>query len=267
MMAAAAAAAGLTFRRQRAEPAHLWVRYRPSSWPGPEEPWLDLATGVFGVSRRGASLEIPEPRLDALDDLVYLPPVGAEITPARERLAARLEERGLPVLLQLRPGEEEAPAPAVNLFDPLEILLAGRLEPLADLPPGSTVVWGLVAGITDDFELCRRALETLAEAGVLRVLPLAPRLEPRQKRQLAGADEMLFARLFHGAPPDARAFARLAAAAGLATRLDRPAAPVGTPRPGNRRVAARLAQIADLWLALDRPEADAQELFRAARWI
>ena len=29
----------------------------------------------------------------------------------------------------------------------------------------------------------------------------------------------------------------------------------------------RLAQIAELWLRLERPEADAQELFRAARWI
>ena len=129
------------------------------------------------------------------------------------------------------------------------------------------MVWGLVAGITDDAELCARGLALLARAGVERVLPRAPQLEPRQKRDLAGADEQAFERLFHGEAPAEREFARRAAAAGLATRLDRPDPPAGTPRPGNRRVAGRLAQIAELWLALGKPEADAQELFRAARWI
>jgi hypothetical protein len=155
----------------------------------------------------------------------------------------------------------------VSVFDPLSSLLAGDLGPLASLPSGATVVWGLVAGITDDPEFCRRGLETLVRAGTARVLPLAPRLEPRQKREIAGADERLFARLFHGEAPVARGFARRAAAAGLATRFDRPRAPAGTPRAGNRRVAGRLAQIADLWLLLGRPETDAQELFRVARWI
>ena len=266
-MVAPTTAAGLTFRRQRAEPAHLWIRFRPSRWPGPDEPWLDLALGGLGGSRRGAALGISPRRLDDLDDLVYLPPVVAETAADRDRLVARLEERGLPSLLQLRPGESVAASPAVSVFDPLPSLLAGDLGPLADLPAGSTVIWGLVSGITDEPEFCRRGLERLARAGTARVLPLAPRLEPRQKRQLAATDDRAFARLFHGAPPEERAFARLAAAAGLATRFDRPEAPAGTPRPGNRRVAARLAQIADLWLVLGRPEADAQELFRAARWI
>jgi hypothetical protein len=129
------------------------------------------------------------------------------------------------------------------------------------------VVWGLVAGISDGAELCQRGLERLAAAGVASLLPLAPGLEPRQKRQLAGSDERVFARLFHGEPPAERELARLAAAAGLATRFDRPPPPSGTPRPGNRLVAARLAQMGDYWLRLGRPEADGQELFRAARWI
>lgn len=266
-MAVPTAAAGLTFRRQRPEPANLWIRFRPARWPGPDEPWLDLASGGLGGSRRGASLRIPSERLDGLDDLVYLPPVAAEMAVERDRLVARLAERGLASLVQLRPGESPAAGPAVSVFDPLPALLAGDLDPLSVLPVDSTVVWGLVAGITDDPELCGRGLEALARAGAARVLPLAPTLEPRQKRQLAGADERLFARLFHGGPPAAREFARLAASAGLATRFDRPDAPAGTPRSGNRRVAARLAQIADLWLLLGRPEADAQELFRAARWI
>ncbi len=266
-MVARTAAAELTFRRQRAEPAHLWVRFRPSRWPGPETAWLDLAQGVLGSSRADASLEIPASRLDVLDDLVYLPPVTAELVPERDRLVTRLARRGLATLLQLRLAEPPAASPAINVFDPLPSQLAGDLAPLAALPAGSTVVWGLVAGITDDPELCRRGLESLARAGVGSVIAVAPRLEPRQKRLLAGHDEGAFARLFHGDPPAERAFARLAAAAGLATRFDRPDPPAGTPRAGNRRVAGRLAQIADLWLLLGRPEADAQELFRAARWI
>ncbi len=264
---AARATAGLAFRRQRAEPAHLWVRFRPRRWPGPESPWLDLALGGLGASRPDASLELAAERIDTLDDLVYLPPAAPERRGERDLLAARLTNRGLPVLAQLRPGEALLAAPAVNVFDPLPALLAGNLEPLAGLPTGSTVVWGLVAGLTDGSDLCDRGLALLGRAGVERVVPRAPRLEPRQKRDLAGADERAFERLFHGEEPSERTFARRAAAAGLATRLDRPDPPVGTPRPGNRRVAGRLAQIAELWLALGRPEADAQELFRAARWI
>lgn len=266
-MAAPTAAAGLSFRRQRSEPSHLWIGFRPSRWPGPDGVWLDLARGKLGNSRPGVSLELPPERLDALDDLVYLPPVATDRTADRDRLVADFAERGVPSLVHLRPGESSAAEPAVSLFDPLASLLDCELAPLDILPPGSTVVWALVAGITDDPDLCRRGLDTLARRGVERVLPLAPELEPRQKRQLAGADERAFARLFHGDPPAARTFAGLAAAAGLATRFDRPEAPAGTPRSGNRRVAARLAQIADLWLLLGRPEADAQELFRAARWI
>lgn len=263
---ATTATAGLYFRRQRVEPAHLWIRFRPARWPGPQEPWLDLAAGGLGSSRPGAELGVSPARMDALDDLVYLPVVAAERREERDGLAAQLVGRGVPILAQVRPGEAPPAAPVLTVFDPLSSLLAGDLEPLAELPAGSTVVWGLVAGITDDADLCRCGLERLAQAGAARVVPLAPRLEPRQKRRLAGSDEQAFARLFHGDTPSERAFARRAAEAGLATRFDRPEPPVGTPRPGNRRVAARLAQIADLWLVLGRPEADAQELFRAARW-
>jgi hypothetical protein len=258
---------GLQFRRQRAEPTRFWVRFRPLLWPGSESPWLDLALGRLGGARHGASLEVSPARLDALDDLVYLPPVAVERRSERDRLAAVVLSRGLPVLVQLRPEESPPESPALAVFDPLPSLLSSDLEALAAVPPGATVVWGLVAGITDDPDLCRRGLAQLARAGAARVLAMVPQLEPRQKRQLAGSDEKVFARLFHGDPPSERMFARRVAEAGLARRFDRPEAPAGTPRPGNRRVAGRLAQIAELWLALGRPEADAQELFRAARQI
>lgn len=265
-MADATSTSLLSFRQQRSEPTGFWIRYRPARWPGPEAPWLDLARARLGVSRPGASLAVPPARLDALDDLVYLPPVPAERQAERAALLAELERRGLPVLAQLRPGETP-PAGAVALFDPLPALLAGEVAPLADLPAGATVVWGLVAGLTDRDDLCRAGLERLAAAGVTHVVPLVPELDPREKRRLAGSDEAAFTRLFHGAVPAERAFARRAAAAGMAIRFDRPRPAPGTPRAGNRMVAARLAQIAELWLKLERPEADAQELFRAARWI
>ncbi len=266
-MAGPAAAAGLTFRRQRAEPAGFWIRYRPARWPGPEDPWLDLAAAGLGVSRPGAPLEAPAARIEALDDHVYLPPVAPDRRADRDRLVATLAANDLPVLVQLLVGEAPVPGATVTVFDPLPLLLDGDLEALAALPAGSTVVWGLVAGLSDGADTCQRGLERLARAATARVVAVVPELEPRQKRQLAGSDERAFARLFHGEPPSEREFARRAAAAGLATRFDRPPSPAGTPRPGNRLVAARLAQVADLWLRLGRPEADAQELFRAARWI
>ena len=265
-MARTTKAAELTFRRRRSEPAGFWIGYRPARWPGPETPWLDLAGGGLGASHPGAPLEAAAERVDALDDLVYLPPVAPDRRAERDRLAATLAARDLPILAQLAPGEAPVPAVTLNVVDPLPRLLAGEPEALAALPGGSTVVWGLVAGLTDDADLWRRGLEALAGAGAARVLAVVPDLEPREKRRLAGSDEAAFERLFHGRPPSEREFARRAAAAGLSTRLDRPPAPPGTPRPGNRRVAARLAQVADLWLRLGRPEADAQELFRAARW-
>ena len=266
-MARPTAAAELTFRSQRAEPAGFWIRYRPARWPGPESPWLDLARAGLGSSTPGASLEILEGRADLLDDLVYLPPVPPERRAERDRLAETLAGRGLPVLAQLTVAEPPLESAAANLYDPLPELLTGELDRLRALPVHATVVWGLVAGITDEADLVRRGVARLLGAGVARLLPLAPVLDPRDKRRLAAEDENAFARLFHGEPPSERELARVAAAAGLSTRFERPPPAAGTHRPGNRLVAARLTQIADLWLKLGRSEAEGQELFRVARWI
>ena len=263
----AAGAAGLAFRGRRPEPAGFWIRHRPARWPGPETPWLDLAAGGLGTSRPDVALD-REPRgLDAATDLVYLPPVAGARRDERDRLAAGLAERGLPLLVQLRPGETAPAAAAATIWDPLPQLVAGELDALSSLPAGAVVAWALIAGISDRASFVVSGLDHLVRAGVACVVPVAPELDPRQKRRLAGADEEAFASLFHGAPPSRRGFARLAAAAGLATRFDRPEPAMATPRSGNRRVAARLAQIADLWLRLGRAEGGAQELFRAARWI
>src|SRR5260370_3502601 len=44
-IAGAAAAGGLRLAAQWPEPGHLWIRYAPRGWEGPERPWLDLAAG------------------------------------------------------------------------------------------------------------------------------------------------------------------------------------------------------------------------------
>ena len=54
----------------------------------------------------------------------------------------------------------------------MPLLLAGEARPLAELPEGATVVWGLIAGITDGEELCGRGLGRLADAAVARVVPV-----------------------------------------------------------------------------------------------
>ena len=114
------------------------------------------------------------------------------------------------------------------------------------------------------------ACRLLAAAGLAAVQPLRLYLTPADRRRLAewGGGAAYHA-LFHRPAPDERAFARAAAAHGLAPILLRP-----LPRPplataavaGNRRLAGLLAVAGELWLRLGRPESQGQGYFRAARW-
>jgi hypothetical protein len=93
-------------------------------------------------------------------------------------------------------------------------------------------------------------------------------LGPAERRRLAEfADEDAYQALFHGAPPDERAFAQLAWQQGLRTMSSRPEAAGGPRSQFNRKAAGELTQTAELWLRLGRPESAGQELLRAARWI
>jgi|CXWL01.1.fsa_nt_gi hypothetical protein len=206
---------------------------------------------------------------EPFDDLVYLPPVEGEFAAARNELAARLAAPGTPVLVQLRPGEAPPPEAEVTvLWDPTADLLAGDLAALSLLPPGSSLFWPLLPGITDDPHLVTDGCRRLADAGVAVVQAVAPELTPADRRHLAEAHgEGAFDRLFHGPAPDPRAFARIAHGFGLAPFLPRP-----LPRPplggaGNREIAGLVALAGELAERLGRGEAEVQALLRAARWL
>jgi hypothetical protein len=264
------------------EPAFFWIRYAPRSWPAPAGPWTDLGRACLGSSPArgpGAAVEGPLPELDGapFDDVVWLPPVPAELRDERDRVAGALLAAGTPVLAQVLPGEHLPPAPAVAVHDLLGALLAAAaggeageegLAALAGLPSGAAVAWPLVPGLTDTAERVEAGLGRLVAAGVAVAQPVTPRLTPADRRRLAAAaPPSAFHRLFHGPDPDERAFAAAAARHGCQGFLPRP-----LPRPplggaGNRRLAAHLALAAELWLRLGRPPGQGQRLVRAARWI
>lgn len=267
------------WRSQLPEPAHLWIRFRPAGgkgwrdWPGPERPWLDFAHGGPPVWTPGDGA-LPEPDGEPLGDVALVPPVAAEHTADRKALIERLASHGTPVLDQRlapdTPSVSSSPLPegVVVVYDLLAPLLGGDLETLARLPAGSTAVWPLLAGITDDPGLWREGCRKLAAAGVATLQAMSPPLGPADRRRLAdGRDESVFEALFHRPAPEPRGLACEAWRHGLSPLLERP-----LPRPplrgrGNRRVAGRLALIAELWHRLDRPAARGQDLFRAAREI
>ncbi len=264
---------------QLPDPEHFWIRFSPRVWeagPPAEVPWLDLARGRLGFLPAGDARVSGLPG-GPLDDVLYVPPVAAEWRAERDRRAAAVAAEGTPVLVQLLPGEL-APEEVVGVYDLLSSLLAGNLVALAALPPGSHVVWPLVAGLTDDSELQEEGCRRLAEAGVATVQAVAPDLPPADRRRLyelaAGATaggagegaDAVFDALFHGRPPIPRDFARRAHTHGLAPFLPRP-----VPRPplsgaAGREIAGLLALAGELSARLGRV-GRGQSLFRTARWI
>ncbi len=253
--------------RHHPEPARFWIAYAPRTWPAGDAPWTDLGAArlrSLGASGGSRSLELPDAA--DLDDLLYLPPVAAELAAARDDWAAGLIETGTPVLIQLEPGTgTDAPA-ALIVHDLLRPLLAGDLGPLAALPAGSNAVWPLIPGVTDAPELCQAGFAALAGAGVACVQPAVVELGAGERRRLAeAAGDAAFEALFHGPPPVERDFARRAATSGLQIFVPRPAASGTARHVRNRRLASDLALAGDLWLRLDRPIAAGQGLLRAAR--
>jgi hypothetical protein len=252
------------FATQPVEPTRFWIRHAPQRWPGPEEPWLDLARAALGGRDGDAVVAGERP----LEDLLYLPPIDPARAGERDSLAGLHLERGTPVLLQLRPGEPPPPPPAVAVYDLSPPLLAGDLAGLRLLPPGAAAVWPLLAGLTDGEELWEEGCALLAGAGVRTVQALAPSLSPADRRRLAeGRGDEVFHALFHRPPRAERDFARAAHRFGLAPFLPRP-----LPRPplggaANRRLAADLLLAAELWLAVGRPAGRGLALSRAARWV
>ena len=255
--------------RQHPEPGRSWIVYVPRAWPDGAAPWTDLASGRLRVPPGGeVSAGEALPELDALelDDVFYLPPVAADLAPARDRWAAGLIESETPVLIQLEPGAGTEVAAASVVYDLTSSLLAGEVGRLSTLPAGSHAVWPLISGFTDSAELCDEGCDLLAGAEVATVRPVAVELTPEASRRLVelGGDGV-FEAVFHGQPPSERDFAGRAAARGLGVFAPRPAVAGTARRVRNRRLAADLALAGDLWLRLGRSAADGQSLLRAAR--
>ncbi|MGB5162810.1 MAG: hypothetical protein WBP10_16250 [Thermoanaerobaculia bacterium] len=252
---------------QLPDPSHFWIGLAPRSWPGEEGLWVDLGRGGLGASSKAAT-EIPDEwRTQPPDEVVYLPPVRQVLESQRSHLVGSLMELGVPVVVQ-RPVEA---GPVVDpdsvVFDPLEALLAGKMEYLAELPAGAKVVWPLVAGLTDDRTQWEEGLAALAAAGVEHVQPMALDLEPADKRRLVErAGQAAFHALFHGEQPSENLFSCLAAARGFGPFLPRPLPSAGVRRE-NQRLGEQLAIAGELWLRVGRSESGGQDLYRSARWV
>ena len=148
--------ASLRIALQLPEPSRFWVRYTPRAWPCLRDPWTHVGNGSLGEGhpRSAAQLAADPSPVPPLDDLLYLPPVEASDRENRNRQALACIAQGTPVMVQLLPGESVVPG-ALALYDPLSSLLDGRLRDLEGLPAGCTVVWPLIAGLTDDRRLWR----------------------------------------------------------------------------------------------------------------
>lgn len=274
-------------REQAADPWRCWIRHAPVRWPGPARPWLDLAGGKLGESD-GEPEVLTALLAPRLDDVLYLPPVEAELAAARDRLAAQHAARGTPVLVQLLPGDPlprvpvDVAAALVVVWDLLATALgdsgsstlveaspaaraAASTHNAATSVPPAAALWPLLIVAGDDALDAVATAITAADLSVLQGVPLE--LSGRDRRSLGESlSEERYLRLFHGEPPQPLAIARSAARHGLLPLLPRP-----LPRPplrgaGNLRVAGTLAACAELCHLLGEPESRAQALLRAARF-
>ena len=176
------------------DPDRQWIRYVPRSWPyapfgggassGAPPLWLDLAGDRLGLPGEPGAKEIELPA-GPFDDVLYLPPVAAELRAARDRAAAEIAAQGTPVLVQLLPGERPPDAEGVvPLYDLLEPLVAGKLAALSELPRGTAALWPLVAGLTVSLDLREEGVRRLAEAGMAVLQAVAPDLPAADRRRL-----------------------------------------------------------------------------------
>ena len=253
---------------QSPDPNHCWVRFTPRNWPGARSLWLDLFTRGLGRSDKGAS----EPSTGSLpmarDDVVYLPPVENTGIETRRELIEQAVAQTTPLLVQSLPGESPANPRVTWVYDLLQVLVSREIEALATLPSGSSAVWPLIGGYTDDPGLWEEGLGLLAAAGVIQIQGINADLSPAERRRLVDeAGEEGFDRLFHGSPPSERAFASAVHRHGMTPFLDRPLPESPGRLRANRALAAQLALAGELWLRLGRAESRGQALYRASRWV
>ena len=260
---------------QRPEVARFWIGHRFRSWQSSPVLWTNLATRSIGLPG-GGELPALEGDLSQLPNvppgtLLYVPPVAPALDSVRSLRHTWLSDSKLSLLVQAIPGDPIAqPEQGIVVYDLLPVLLDGDLDRMEALPSGATVVWPLIAGMSDDPVLWREGCGRLKAAGVECVQALRPKLDGRDRRRLAAELEARgstgFDALFHGSAPSERAFATVADRFGLAPFMRRPQLELEERRLRNHRVGEILSLSAEIWLGLDRSEVQAQLLFQAARW-
>ena len=250
-------------RQFLAEPGRLWIRSVPTAWPGVDGLWTHFASRGLGVA---GEAPLPAMIVPPIDGALYLPPVAPALEGELAVLIAACRDRGAALVVQRRVG---APgAAAEDVLDLLAALLEQGAAALSGLEtPCRIAVWPLIAGLTDGVDDWQLGIEALVAAGVRTVVPIALELGPAERRRLAAlTDESGYQRLFHGAAPAERDFARCAAERGLAVFAPPPTLSNSPAEQFAQRVAADLLLAAELWLRLGRLESAGQELLRAARW-
>ena len=173
---------------------------------------------------------------------------------------------GTPLLLALQPGEEVDVEGTRVVYDLLRPLLAGDLERLGRVPPGATVIWPLLPGVSDREDLWQRGCVALSEAGVGCLHAIRVDLTSADRRHLAelGGDSA-FDALFHAEAPAERELVRCAARSGMQVLPERPETGYTPRQRRNRQLASELAKIGELWSRLGRPVAAGEGWLRAAR--
>jgi hypothetical protein len=253
--------------QQLPEPNRFWITYSSRTWRCTARPYTDLANcRLAGFQKATLDHDLPDLDFEEVGDLLYLPPVDAELIPARDAFIERMAAERIRVLCQLRPGDAAPPPSAAVVYDLLEPLLKGAFDRLGELPEGAEAAWPLIPGLTDHLEAWEEGLDYLRIAKARGVQPLVPELAPTVRRTLAERyGDQAFDALFHGDTPSERSFAIAADRVGLEIFFGRPSTNLHPRQESNRQLASQLALAGELWHRLERPVAAGQGLLRAAR--
>lgn len=257
----------LQLRDHQPQPSNLWIRHSLCGTRLEGSAWIDLTTFDLGGGSEGSGTG---GRAARPIDLVYVSPPGPEGVGEASVAIEKCSRIGIPTLLQVIVGEGH-PQPVARddtmiVYDALSVLIQERFDVLAEIDRGATVLWPVVAGLTDEPDLVAAGLESLSASGVSRVVPIAVDLAPSAGRCLIDLyGERLFNSVFHTREADLLGVVRACAEHALQGLPRRSSLPSG--REFERRLAAELGMIGELLLALGESPADVQDFFRAARWV
>jgi hypothetical protein len=246
------------------DPGRGWVRYAPAVWPAADN-WVDVPGERWGAgSGRGPFPVEPDP---PASDVVWLPPVPPQRAAERDAWAVARAREGSPVVAQIFPGER-APTGCLAAFDLSRVVIEGNRLSADQFAPADArdglAVWPLLPGIAPAETDRRRALETLAAAGLRTLLVVRPELRPADLRYLASrVPEDRFGEVFHGRAGARREIARQARALGLEPFPPRP--PLAGALAANRRVAEAFGLLGELWGRLGLAAEAGQAFFSAMR--